>query len=71
MFLFIQKRRHEFTQQLSLNTSHVLIYPVSMEEPFTCIAMFKYISCSYLSLKWTKTKVYMIGFKYISCSYLS
>ena len=55
---------------LHSNTSHVLIYP---EQSFGLCSWvkFKYISCSYLSLRASKFNILREKFKYISCSYLS
>ena len=53
-----------------LNTSHVLIYLYSTGMSLSN-GIFKYISCSYLSVGRNKTYQTCNQFKYISCSYLS
>ena len=60
---------HKYHLQNS-NTSHVLIYLVTIEGVDYQI-VFKYISCSYLSEAEEQRKLEAERFKYISCSYLS
>ena len=70
MFLFIY---YQVFAQLGVpnsNTSHVLIYPYGTL-PSGVTAVFKYISCSYLSFCRHISPSLSHRFKYISCSYLS
>ena len=53
-----------------LNTSHVLIYP-NQTSASRLPLVFKYISCSYLSVTSMHWNSGFSEFKYISCSYLS
>ena len=71
MFLFIPIPRTSLPPFWNLNTSHVLIYLLTIFSYLLSFLLFKYISCSYLS---GGEKMYYITyskFKYISCSYLS
>ena len=70
MFLFIYKASPLQTWHCNSNTSHVLIYRVS-QSVITPKTLFKYISCSYLSVIAQQVTIPVDKFKYISCSYLS
>ncbi len=70
MFLFIFISPSRLISSYNSNTSHVLIYHFLVcPTPFHYL--FKYISCSYLSIHHTSFVVFITQFKYISCSYLS
>ena len=70
VLIYLVRLAKEVAQNTNLNTSHVLIYPykspiIPKEQ------IFKYISCSYLSIAPALLVECCFVFKYISCSYLS
>ena len=71
MFLFIDNSTGGKSGMHDSNTSHVLIYPSALSYQLNYNSGFKYISCSYLSVKTGHGRRYDYKFKYISCSYLS
>ena len=72
MFLFIRWNRNGLKPgKCYSNTSYVLIYHRMAGRHSKFTPAFKYILCSYLSLRFFHMLSLKLSFKYILCSYLS